>query len=115
MAAAEEKVRSQANGYQAIGCPQTPPPPPPPSLPPSLPPPSGVMPYLPYCKQSKMHRRGCIAAKLVASMLAKAGMTHLLTMDLYHKQIQGFFDFPVDNLRASPFLIQHIKENVSVP
>ena len=73
------------------------------------------MPYLPYCKQSKMRRRGCIAAKLVAAMLAKAGMTHLLTMDLYHKEIQGFFDFPVDNLRASPFLIQHIKDNVSAP
>ena len=40
-------------------------------------------------------------------------MCHLVTMDLYHKEIQGFFDFPVDNLRGSPFLIQHIKENVS--
>ena len=40
------------------------------------------------------------------------GITHLLTVDLYHKEIQGFFDFPVDNLRASPFLIRYIKENV---
>ena len=40
-------------------------------------------------------------------------MCHLVTMDLYHKEIQGFFDFPVDNLRGSPFLIQYIKENVS--
>lgn len=74
---------------------------------------SGVMPYLPYSKQSKMKKRGCITAKLVASMLAKAGMTHLITLDLYMKEIQGFFDFPVDNLRASPFLIQYIQENVS--
>lgn len=41
------------------------------------------------------------------------GMSHLVTMDLYHKEIQGFFDFPVDNLRCSPFLLQYIKENVS--
>ena len=34
-------------------------------------------------------------------------------MDLYHKEIQGFFDFPVDNMRGSPFLIQYIMENVS--
>ena len=40
-------------------------------------------------------------------------MCHLVTMDLYHKEVQGFFDFPVDNLRASPFLIQYITDNVS--
>lgn len=27
-------------------------------------------------------------------------------------QIQGFFDIPVENLRASPFLIQHIRETL---
>ena len=73
----------------------------------------GVVPFLPYSKQSKMRKRGCITAKLLASMMAKAGMSHLITMDLYMKELQGFFDFPVDNLRCSPFLIQYIKENVS--
>ena len=34
-------------------------------------------------------------------------------MDLHQKEVQGFFDIPVDNLRASPFLIQYIKESVS--
>ena len=34
-------------------------------------------------------------------------------MDLHHKEIQGFFSFPVDNLRASSFLVQYIRENVS--
>lgn len=43
------------------------------------------------------------------------GLSHLVTMDLYHKEIQGFFDFPVDNLRCSPFLIQYITSHVSVP
>jgi phosphoribosylpyrophosphate synthetase len=33
-------------------------------------------------------------------------------MDLHQKEIQGFFDFPIDNLRASPFLLQYIKENI---
>jgi len=31
-------------------------------------------------------------------------------MDLHQKEIQGFFDCPVDNLRASPFLLQYIQE-----
>ena len=73
---------------------------------------AGVIPYLPYSKQSKMIKRGCITTKLLASMLARAGMSHLLTMDLYSKEIQGFFDFPVDNLRGSPFIVQYIQENV---
>ena len=33
----------------------------------------GVLPYLPYCKQSKMRKRGSIVSRLLADMLAKAG------------------------------------------
>jgi phosphoribosylpyrophosphate synthetase len=33
-------------------------------------------------------------------------------MDLYRKEVQGFFSVPVDNLRASPFLLAYIKEHV---
>ncbi|XP_035426431.1 phosphoribosyl pyrophosphate synthase-associated protein 1 isoform X2 [Cygnus atratus] len=72
----------------------------------------GVIPYFPYSKQSKMRKRGSIVCKLLASMLAKAGLTHIITMDLHQKEIQGFFSFPVDNLRASPFLIQYIQEEI---
>ena len=43
-----------------------------------------------------------------------AGLTHLITMDLHQKEIQGFFNIPVDNLRASPFLLQYIQEEVGV-
>lgn len=46
-------------------------------------------------------------------MMCKSGLTHLITMDLHQKEIQGFFDCPVDNLRASPFLLQYIQECVS--
>lgn len=34
-------------------------------------------------------------------------------MDLHQKEIQGFYECPVDNLRASPFLLQYIQESVS--
>ena len=34
-------------------------------------------------------------------------------MDLHSKEIQGFYDIPVDNLRASPFIVQYIQEEVS--
>ncbi|XP_016102095.1 phosphoribosyl pyrophosphate synthase-associated protein 1 [Sinocyclocheilus grahami] len=72
----------------------------------------GVIPYFPYSKQCKMRKRGSIVCKLLASMLAKAGLTHIITMDLHQKEIQGFFTFPVDNLRASPFLVQYIQEEI---
>lgn len=73
----------------------------------------GVIPYLPYSKQCKMRKRGCIVSKLLAKMMCKSGLTHIITMDLHQKEIQGFFDCPVDNLRASPFLLQYIQESVS--
>ncbi len=61
----------------------------------------------------KMRKRGCIVTKLLAKMLCKSGFTHIITMDLHAKEIQGFFDVPIDNLRASPFLLQYIQECVS--
>jgi ribose-phosphate pyrophosphokinase len=73
----------------------------------------GVIPYLPYSHHCKMRKRGCITAKLIAAMMFKAGMHQLITLDLRHKETQGFFDFTVDNLRGSPFLIRHIREQIS--
>lgn len=72
----------------------------------------GVVPYLPYSKQSKMRNRGAIPAKMLAQLLCRAGMDHMITMDLHSKEVQGFYNCPVDNLRASPFLIQYIQERV---
>lgn len=118
----------------------------------------GVIPYLPYSKQSKMRKRGSVVCKVMATMLGKSGkcvlqycikhytcekvhlklffaqivclsmqlqiccfniyplcwtgLTHIITMDLHQKEIQGFFDIPVENLRASPFLIDYVERLV---
>ena len=63
----------------------------------------------------KMRKRGCIVSKLLAKMMCNSGLTHVITMDLHQKEIQGFFDCPVDNLRASPFLLQYIQVNSIIP
>ena len=60
-----------------------------------------------------MRRRGNISLKLLAQMLYKAGFDHIITVDLHSKESQGFFDCAVDNVRASPFLIQYIVDSVS--
>jgi len=43
-----------------------------------------------------------------------AGFSHILTIDLHQKEVQGFFDCPIDNLRASNFLIEFITQSVSL-
>jgi len=64
-----------------------------------------VIPYFGYSRQDRKDKpRVPISAKLVADLLATAGATRVLTMDLHAGQIQGFFDVPVDNLYARPIL-----------
>uniref|UniRef100_A0A671S1B3 Phosphoribosyl pyrophosphate synthase-associated protein 1 n=1 Tax=Sinocyclocheilus anshuiensis TaxID=1608454 RepID=A0A671S1B3_9TELE len=74
----------------------------------------GVIPYFPYSKQCKMRKRGSIVVFSAAfnNLQCKLGLTHIITMDLHQKEIQGFFTFPVDNLRASPFLVQYIQKKI---
>jgi len=67
---------------------------------------TAVMPYFGYARQDRRPRtvRVAISAKLVASMIDRAGADRVLTMDLHADQIQGFFDVPSDNIYASPVL-----------
>ena len=68
---------------------------------------TAVVPYFGYARQDRRPRatRVAITAKLVANMIAGAGVSRVLTVDLHADQIQGFFDIPVDNVYASPVLL----------
>ncbi len=68
---------------------------------------TAVMPYFGYARQDRRPRatRVAITAKVVANMLAGAGVHRVLTVDLHADQITGFFDIPVDNVYASPVLL----------
>ena len=67
---------------------------------------TAAIPYFGYARQDRRPRsaRVPISAKLVANMLATAGIDRVLTVDLHADQIQGFFDIPVDNIYATPIL-----------
>ena len=66
---------------------------------------TAVIPYYAYAKQEKKTSgREPISAKLVANLLTTAGADRILTMDLHAPAIEGFFDIPVDHLRAAPIL-----------
>jgi len=73
---------------------------------------TAIVPYFGYARQDRRPRavRGPISAKLVANMMMTAGIDRMLTIDLHADQIQGFFDIPVDNVYASPVLINDIKQ-----
>ena len=67
-----------------------------------------VMPYYGYARQDrKASPREPITSKLVANLLTVAGATRVITMDLHARQIQGFFDIPVDHMEALPILAKH--------
>lgn len=68
---------------------------------------TAAIPYFGYARQDRRPRsvRVPISAKVVANMLTTVGVDRLLTMDLHSDQIQGFFDFPVDNIYGMPILL----------
>lgn len=69
-----------------------------------------VIPYFGLARQDRKDKpRVSIGAKLVANLLATAGATRVITMDLHADQIQGFFEIPVDHLYASTIFIKYIE------
>lgn len=71
---------------------------------------TAVLPYYGYARQDRKDKpRVPISAKLVASLMERAGADRILSVDLHAAPIQGFFDVPVDHLFAMPVFIDHYK------
>ena len=72
---------------------------------------TATIPYYGYARQDrKVAPRVPISAKLIADLITAAGAHRVLTLDLHAGQIQGFFNIPVDNLFATPVILDHIRE-----
>jgi ribose-phosphate pyrophosphokinase len=66
---------------------------------------TAVIPYYGYARQEKKSSgREPISAKVVANVLVTAGVDRIVAIDLHAPAIEGFFDIPVDHLRATPLL-----------
>jgi len=75
---------------------------------------TAVLPYYGYARQDRKDKpRVPISAKLIASLLERAGADRILALDLHAAQLQGFFDIPVDHLFAAPVLIDYFKSQGS--
>ena len=70
---------------------------------------TAVLPFYAYARQDRKDQpRVPVTAKLVANLLVSAGVDRVLALDLHSHQIQGFFDIPLDHLRAAPAILKYI-------
>ncbi len=77
---------------------------------------TAVIPYYGYARQErKASGREPISAKVVANMITVAGADRVLTLDLHAPAIEGFFDIPVDHLRATPLLARRYRTSEKTP
>lgn len=69
-----------------------------------------VVPHYAYARSDKKDAsRISIGGKLVADLLATAGVSRVVTMTLHAPQVHGFFSMPVDHLTALGELAEHYR------
>jgi ribose-phosphate pyrophosphokinase len=72
---------------------------------------TAVIPYYAYARQErKTAGREPISARVLANMITSAGADRVLTIDLHAPAIEGFFDIPVDHLRAVKILGEYFQQ-----
>ena len=71
---------------------------------------TAVIPYFGYGRQDRRahYMRVPISAKVIANVISSVQANRVLIVDLHSDQVQGFFDLPVDNIYASPVLLEDI-------
>lgn len=69
-----------------------------------------VIPHYPYARQDRVAaKREPISAKLVADLLEASGADHVICVELHSEQIQGFFNRPMDSLKALNLFVKHFE------
>lgn len=72
---------------------------------------TAVIPYFGYARADrKASPRVPITAKLASNLIAEAGADRVMAIDLHAGQIQGFFDIPVDHLRARKVFLDYFQD-----
>jgi len=72
---------------------------------------TAVTPYYGYARKDKKDApREPITGRLVADLLMTAGADRMLAVDLHAGQIEGFFNIPVDHLRAMPLFADYVRD-----
>jgi len=70
-----------------------------------------VIPFFGYARQDRKNlEREAITAKLVANLITVAGANRVIIVDIHSDQIEGFFDIPVDHIRALSRIAKYFKK-----
>lgn len=71
---------------------------------------TAVIPHYAYARSDKKDAsRISLGGRLVADLLATAGVSRVITMTLHAPQVHGFFSVPVDHLTALGVLAEHFQ------
>jgi ribose-phosphate pyrophosphokinase len=71
-----------------------------------------VVPYFGYARSDRRDgRRTPIMASLVAELAERAGIDHVVTVDVHTPAVEGFFRIPVDNVTAVPALATAVADH----
>jgi len=69
-----------------------------------------IMPHFGYARQDRRTKtRESVSSKVMANLLERVGVDHLVTFCLHSDQIQGFFDIVVDNISTRSFFSKYFK------
>jgi len=72
-----------------------------------------VIPYFGYARSDRRDgRRTPIMGSLLADLMERAGIGHVITLDLHTPAVEGFFRIAVDNLTAVPVLADTLRARV---
>ena len=75
---------------------------------------TAIIPIFGYARQDRKDKsRAPISAKVIADILRTAGVDRVVTIDLHAPQIQGFVNFPIDNLFGEPLIKKYLKDTLS--
>ena len=72
-----------------------------------------VAPYFGYARSDRRQgRRSAIMGRLLADFAERAGINHVIAVDLHSRQVEGFFHIPVENLTAVPAIADALQPHL---
>lgn len=74
---------------------------------------TAVVPYLGYARQDRRARGGePVGARVIADLIAAAGVGRVVAVDLHSAALEGFFGIPLEHLTAVPLLADAVRASV---
>lgn len=75
---------------------------------------TAVVPYFGYARQDRRARGGePVGGRVVADLIAAAGLHRLVAVDLHTAALEGFFAAPLEHLSAVPVLVEAVRPAVA--